>query len=243
MEATHGDDGSSVASTTHHEHADAPDVNDVAAFENLSSFQVNSAAARFTQWAQRAALSRQEQLRRRQADAFARGRSRAAAKPAPTPSAKTPASAKAARKPVQLVQHAAMHASMELLAADLQSKLTGLGLEEMAAGLAAASILNMGDVISYTSGKQLRDEIERSGDFKVPLHNCNAIFAKKPARAPPPAADEADDLLEGLLNPSGAAAKPASALPLVDALSSRVILADRPELILNCLERFGVHTT
>ena len=127
LEATHGDDGSSVASTTHQEHADASEVNNVAAFDSLSSIQVNSVASKFKVWAQRAALNRQEQLRQRQADAFARGGLRTAATPALKPSAKKPASSKATRKPAQPVQPAAMHASMEFLAADLQSKLSSLG--------------------------------------------------------------------------------------------------------------------
>ena len=226
LEATHGDDESSVASTTSQGAANASETNNVAAFESLSSFQVNSIAARFTQWAQRAASSRREQLRLRQADAFARDRSRAAPTPAPKPPAKPPARAKSPRKPAQPLMHAAKHAAMDFLAADLQSKLSSLGLEEMAGGLAAASILNMGDVIAYTSGKQLRDEIERSGEFKVPLHNCNSLFAKKPpAPRPPPAADEADDMLEGLFSSMDAASKPSSSLPLVEALCSRVIPA------------------
>ena len=237
LEATHGDDGSSVASSTRQEHADASEVENAAAFDDLSTFQVKSIASKFKAWSTHAAVQRQEQLRRRQADAFARGSLRGVALPAPTPSAKKPSSAKPARLPAKL---AGMHASMALLAADLQSKLTNLGLEELAGGLAAASVLNMGDVISYTSGKQLRDEIERSGEFKVPLHTCNALYAKKPARAPPPTADEPDDLLDGIFSSSTAASRAPSSLPLVEALSSRVPLADRPELILNCLERLEV---
>ena len=90
------------------------------------------------------------------------------------------------------------------------------------------------------STTQLRDELERSGEYKVPLHQCNSLFAKKPARAPPPAADEDDDLLAGIFSSMEAAPPPPSPLPLVEALSSRVTPEDRSELILNCLERLGV---
>ena len=150
----------------------------------------------------RAASLREDQLLQRQADAFARGSLREAATPTPKPSAKKPASAKPARKPAQ---PAVEPAQFEFLEVDLKSRLVKLGLGDMGGALAAAAVLNMGDVIAYTSGKQLRDELERSGEYKVPLHQCNSLLAKKPARAPPLAADEDDDLLAGIFSAMEAA--------------------------------------
>ena len=222
---------------TFDEHANASDSNNVSAFQSATSSEVAAIAARFKVWALRAASLREDQLLQRQADAFARGSLREAATPTPKPTAKKPASAKPARKPAQ---PAVEPAQFEFLEVDLKSKLVKLGLGDMAGALAAAAVLNMGDVIAYTSGKQLRDELERSGEYKVPLHQCNSLLAKKPARAPPPAADDDDDLLAGIFSSMEAAPPPPSPLPLVEALSSRVPAEDRAELILNCLERLGV---
>ena len=172
FEATHGDDGSSASSVTFDEHANDSDGNNVSAFQGATSSEVAAIAARFKAWAQRAASLREDQLLQRQADAFARGSLREAATPKSKTSAKKPSSARPARKPDAVPIE---HASMVFLENDLQSKLTNLGIQELAGALAAASILNMGDVIGYTSGKQLREEIERSGEFKVPLHKCNAL--------------------------------------------------------------------
>ena len=219
------------------EHANDFDGINVSSFEGATSSEVAAIAARFKAWSLRAASLREGQLLQRQADAFARGSLREAATPTPRPSAKQPASAKPARKPTQPAMEPAQFVLIET---DLKSKLTKLGLQDMAGALAAASIVNMGDVIAYTSGKQLRDELERSGEFKVPLHQCNSLFAKKPTRAPPPAADEDDDVLAGIFSSMEVAPPPPSPLPLVEALSSRVSPEDRSELILNCLERLGV---
>ena len=123
------------------------------------------------------------------------------------------------------------------LQADLQSRLDKLGLAEWAGVFSAASIYSMADVLHYTSGKQLREELERNGAVRVPMHVCNSIFAKKPSQPAQssPGLDAAEVVAAVFEAPP-----PSTDLPLVDALLQRVDPSERDSLVLNALELIGV---
>ena len=64
---------------------------------------------------------------------------------------------------------------------EFRSTLLGLGLEALFPSLVDAGINCMADAKSYDSSTQLRNELERSGKEKVPMHLINRLLGKKAA--------------------------------------------------------------
>ena len=225
MQTLRDGDDSSVASTEPQLDNGEPDGLQQVAVVGSTEANGSALAAFLQAWRTFAASKRERQLMARKAAAFARSR---LPKAVPASSKKPPASSKATSKPAPPAQGDEAHAAMEFLQDDLRSRLRSLRLEAWAAAFASAAVCLMADVMQYTSGKQMRDELERSGAHTVPLHVCNALFAKKPTRTSQPAVDEATDLLDVVLGEKASD----TGLPLVDTLTLRVDPNDRNELVL-----------
>ena len=204
-------------------------------FDELETHTVLQIKRMLHLWSDVAAAKRNEQRLQRIAAAQLRAKLASPRATPALPSKPPPAKPQPCPQPI-LLDVAADGVAGELQA-DLRSRLDKLGLSEWASVFAASSIYSMADVLHYTSGKQLRDELERSGAIRVPMHVCNRIYAKKPS---PPAQSspvvDADDVVAAGFETSPLATD----LPLVDALLQRVGVSERDALVLNALELIGV---
>ena len=134
---------------------------------------------------------------------------------------------------------------------EFRSTLLGLGLEALFPLLVDAGVNCMADAKSYDSSTQLRNELERSGKEKVPMHLINRLLGKKAAApsaraAARPAATPSSmidlDMLLGSTETEVLPAASASEVPRVDALLAGIRANEADLLVLQSLSLAGVST-
>ena len=127
--------------------------------------------------------------------------------------------------------------------ASLIALLHRLDLDSMKPALQANSIEREADVAAYTSGTQLRAELERNGKFTCQLHMANRLWSACKSTSATLGDGGALDLVDSVLSAATPAAVEVihvSELPLFDALVENLEMEQHGGIALSCLMQMGM---